>query len=71
MFPHVFGFWVGPHGVAWGALANTEGEHELAGRSFIYVSMFLAFGFGCGTTLLLRWLLRPTGLVANIVRCLR
>jgi hypothetical protein len=71
LFPHEFGFWVGPHGVAWGALANHSGDRELAGQSFIYVSMFLAFGFGCGTTLLLRWLLRPTGLVANIMRRLR
>jgi hypothetical protein len=71
LFPHQFGFWVGPHGIAWGALANRTEDHDLAGQSFIYISIFAAFAFGCGTTLLLRWLLRPTGMVANIVRRLR
>ena len=41
--PDKFGLWVGPHGVAWGALRNTHSEHELAGASFIYMSLIAAF----------------------------
>ena len=70
-YPDKFGFWVGPHGIAWGSLSNLSGEQELAGNSFIYVSLILAFVAGSATTLLLRWLLRPSGLVAAMVQRLR
>jgi hypothetical protein len=69
--PGKFGFWVGPHGIAWGALRNTNGERELAGASFIYISLVAAFVIGSVTTFLLRWLVRPSGLTANILRRLR
>lgn len=58
IIPARVGFWVGPHtGVIWGYPANTSGAHELAGQSFIYISIALAFVFTSGTTLLLRQLL--------------
>jgi uncharacterized membrane protein len=66
--PDKFGLWVGPHGVAWGALRNTSGEHELAGASFIYISLIAAFVTGSATTLLLRWLVRPSGFTTKILR---
>jgi uncharacterized membrane protein len=59
--PARVGFWVGPQtGVIWGYPANTSGAHELAGQSFIYISIALAFLFASGTTLLLRQLLRSS-----------
>ena len=69
--PDKFGFWVGPHGIAWGTVTNTAGEQELAGRSFIWVSLIVAFLVGSATTLFLRWLLRPSGFVANLLYRLR
>jgi hypothetical protein len=69
--PDKFGFWVGPHGIAWGALRNTGGEHELAGASFIYLSLIAAFVTGSATTLLLRWLVRPSGFTSKILSRLR
>jgi uncharacterized membrane protein len=71
LMPGKFGFWVGPHGVAWGALQNTNGERELAGQSFIYISLIAAFLVGSATTMLLRWLVRPSGFMANILQRLR
>jgi len=57
--PAGVGFWVGPHtGVIWGYPANTVGAHELAGRSFGYVSFILGFFFLSGTTVLLQRLLQ-------------
>jgi uncharacterized membrane protein len=70
-YPDKFGFWVGPHGIAWGSLSNLNGERELAGSAFIYLSLILAFVTGSATTLLLRWLLRPSGLLAAILQRLR
>jgi len=71
LMPNKFGFWVGPHGVAWGSLANTNGERELAGASFIYSSLIAAFLIGSATTLLLRWLVRPSGFTSKILSRLR
>jgi uncharacterized membrane protein len=57
--PARIGFWVGPHtGVIWGYPGNTLGAHELAGHSFAYISIALAFLCASGTTLLLKQLLR-------------
>jgi uncharacterized membrane protein len=59
ILPAKVGFWVGPHtGVNWGYPANTSGAHELAGQSFVYISIALAFTFASGTTLLLKRMLR-------------
>ena len=56
--PAGVGFWVGPHtGVIWGYPADTLGAHELAGRSFGYISIILGFFFLSGTTVLLQRLL--------------
>jgi len=70
-YPDRFGLWVGPHGVAWGSLSNLHGERELAGGSFLYLSLILAFVAGSLTTLLLRWLVRPTGWIGHLLRRLR
>lgn len=70
-YPSQFGFWVGPRGVVWGSLSNLSGEREVAGGAFIYVSLILAFVIGSVTTLLLRWLLRPSGLLAAMLEKLR
>jgi hypothetical protein len=57
--PARVGFWVGPHtSVIWGYPATTTGARELAGGSFAYISIALAFLFASGTTLLLKRLLR-------------
>ena len=57
--PAGVGFWVGPHtGVIWGYPADTLGAHELAGRSFGYISIILGFFFLSGTTVLLQRLLQ-------------
>jgi len=69
--PDKFGLWVGPHGVAWGALRNTSGERELAGASFIYISLIAAFVIGSATTFILRWLVRPSGFTSKILSRLR
>jgi uncharacterized membrane protein len=62
MFPARVGFWVGPHGgVIWGYQANASAAHELAGQSFLYISIVLAFLFATGTTLSLKKLLRSSG----------
>ena len=66
LMPDKFGFWVGPHGVAWGAISNTAGAHEVAGGAFIYISLVAAFVIGSATTLLLRWLVRPSRRIANL-----
>lgn len=71
LYPDKFGFWVGPHGIVWGSISNLNGERELAGNSFIYLSLILAFVIGSATTLLLRWLLRPSGLLAAMLQRLR
>lgn len=71
LYPDKFGLWIGPHGIAWGTLSNLNGQRELAGGSFIYVSLILAFVVGSATTLLLRWLLRPSGLLASMLARLR
>jgi len=56
--PARVGFWVGPHTLVWGYPAHTPGIHEVAGHSFAYISIILAFLFASGTTLLLKQLLR-------------
>ena len=57
--PARVGFWMGPNtGVIWGYPATTTGARELAGHSFAYISIALAFLFASGTTLLLKRLLR-------------
>lgn len=56
--PSRVGFWIGPHLLAWGMPGSTAGAHEVAGPYFAPVSVVLAFLFGSGTTLLLRWLMR-------------
>jgi uncharacterized membrane protein len=57
--PARVGFWVGPRtGVIWGYPGNSFGAHELAGQSFTYISITLAFLCASGTTLLLKQLLR-------------
>jgi uncharacterized membrane protein len=59
ILPARVGFWVGPFaGVVWGYPADTSGAHELAGQSFAYISIALAFLFASGTTLLLKKVLR-------------
>jgi hypothetical protein len=57
--PAGVGFWVGPHtGVIWGYPSDTADAHELAGRSFGYISIILGFFFLSGTTVLLQRLLQ-------------
>lgn len=59
ILPAEVGFWVGPHtGVVWGYPPDTSGAHELAGQSFVYISIAMAFLVASGTTLLLKKMLR-------------
>jgi hypothetical protein len=56
--PNQVGLWVGRGTLEFGTPGPQAGLHEVLGRSYIPVTMLLAFGAAVGTTHALRWLIR-------------